>query len=71
MDKLDKAIANYLLKRFEEWKPHFTKEEQDVFVCTYIKRYSAVKTGFIVGYSDRQVRRILQSIRRKLNKLIP
>lgn len=70
MDKLDKAIANFLLKCFEKWKPHFTKEEQEVFICTYVKKYSAIKTGLIVGYSDRQVRRIIQSIRRKLNKLI-
>ena len=43
MDKLDKAIANFLLKCFEEWKPHFTKEEQEVFICTYVKNTVPLK----------------------------
>lgn len=71
MDKIDKIIAEFLSKRFEDWKPYLTKEEQAVFILTYFKDYTAIKVGLEIGYSDRQVRRILKSARKKINKLIP
>lgn len=71
MDKLDKIIADLLSPLFEKWKPHLTKEEQAVFILTYFKGYTAIQVAMEINYSDRQVRRILKSARRKINRLIP
>lgn len=71
MDKLDKIIANFLSERFEDWKPHLSKEEQAVFILKAFKGCNDIQVGFEIGYSDRQVRRIYKSARRKINKLIP
>lgn len=71
MDKLDKVVASFLSDKFEEWKPHLTKEEQAVFILREFKGYSVIQTGQEIGYSDRQVLRIYKSARKKINKLLP
>ncbi len=71
MDKIDKIVAEFLSKRFDDWKPYLTKEEQAVFILKEFKDYSDTKVGYEIGYSDRQVRRIYKSARKKINKLIP
>lgn len=71
MEKLDKLIADLLSPKFEEWKSYLTKEEQAVFGLTYFKGYSRVKTAMEIGYSEVQVKRILKSARKKINKLLP
>lgn len=71
MDKLDKLIAGLLSPKFEEWKPYLTKEEQAVFGLTYFKDLSQIQISMELNYSDRQVRRILKSARKKINKLLP
>lgn len=71
MDKLDKLIAELLSPLFEGWKPYLTKEEQVVFGLTYFKDYSQVKIAMEINYSERQIRRILKSAKRKINKLLP
>lgn len=71
MEKLDKLIADLLSPKFEEWKQYLTKEEQAVFGLTYFKDYSQIKIALEINYSERQVRRILKSAKRKINKLLP
>lgn len=71
MDKLDKVIADLLSPRFEDWKPFLTKEEQAVFILTYFKGYTAIKVAMEINYSDRQVRRLLKSARKKINRHLP
>lgn len=71
MDKLEKLIADFLSPKFEEWKPYLTKEEQAVFILTYFKGYTRVKSAIEIGYSEVQVKRILKSARKKINKLLP
>lgn len=71
MEKLDKLIADLLSPKFQEWMPYLTKEEQAVFGLTYFKDYSQIKIAMELNYSDRQIRRILKSARKKINKLLP
>lgn len=71
MDKIDKLISELLSPKFEEWKPHLTKEEQAVFGLTYFKDFSQIQIAMELNYSDRQVRRILKSAKRKINKILP
>ena len=71
MDKIDKIVAEFLSTRFDDWKPYLTKEEQAVFILKEFKDYSDILIGYEIGYSDRQVRRIYKSARKKINKLIP
>lgn len=71
MDKIDKIVADFLSKRFDDWKPHLTKEEQAVFILREFKGYSVIQTANEIGYSDRQVRRLYKSARKKINRLLP
>lgn len=71
MDKLDKVIASFLSTRFEDWKPYLTKDEQAVFILREFQGYSVIQTGLEIGYSERQVKRIYKSARKKINKLLP
>lgn len=71
MDKLQKIVAEFLSSKFDEWKPYLTEIEQAVFILYYFKGYSITKISFEVNYSDRQVRRLLKSARKKIYKLLP
>lgn len=71
MDKIDRIVANFLSERFNDWKDHLTKEEQAVFILREFKKMSIIQISFEINYSERQVRRIYKSARRKINKLLP
>lgn len=71
MDKIDKIVADFLSKRFDDWKDYLTKEEQAVFILREFKGYSVIQTANEIGYSDRQVRRLYKSARKKINRLLP
>ena len=71
MDKIDKIIAEILSDKFEEWKPYLNKNEQAVFILYYFKGYKIFQIAMEINYSERQVKRILKSARKKINKLLP
>ena len=71
MDKIDKIVADFLSKRFNDWKPYLTKEEQAVFILREFKGYSVIKTAMEIGYSESSVKRLHSSARKKINKLLP
>lgn len=70
MDKLQRLVAKFLSERFESWENVLTDNEKAVFSLFYLKGYSIVKIAQEINYSDRQVKRILQSARRKIYKVI-
>ena len=71
MDKIDKIIAEILSDKFEEWKPYLNKNEQAVFILYYFKGYKIFQIAMEINYSERQVKRILKSARKKINKHLP
>lgn len=71
MDKIDKIIADFLSVKFEEWKPYLNKNEQAVFILYYFKCYKIFQIAMEINYSEIQVKRILKSARKKINKLLP
>lgn len=71
MDKIDKIIADFLSVKFEEWKPYLNKNEQAVFILYYFKGYKIFQIAMEINYSEIQVKRILKSARKKINKLLP
>lgn len=71
MTKFEKIIAEFLCDKFnKEWKGVLTSTEQQVFYFYYVERYSIIKISSAVHYSDRQVIRILNSARRKIEKIL-
>lgn len=71
MDKIDKIIADFLSVKFEEWKPYLNKNEQAVFILYYFKGYKIFQIAMEINYSEIQIKRILKSARKKINKLLP
>lgn len=72
MDKLDKKImAKYTEPRWEFWKQHLTPHEQSIFQLYYYQDLSIIKIANLQNYSERQVKRLLKSARKKIYKLIP
>lgn len=71
MDKLEKIVADFLSNKFNEWKPYLNTNEQAVFILYYFKGYTITKISLEINYSDSQVKRILKSARKKINKLLP
>lgn len=70
MDKLQKLVATFLSEKFEDWESVLTDNEKAVFSLFYLKGYSIVKIAQEINYSDRQVKRILQSARKKIYKVL-
>jgi RNA polymerase sigma factor (sigma-70 family) len=71
MDKLEKIVANFLSSKFDEWKPYLNTNEQAVFILYYFKGYKIFQIAMEINYSEIQVKRILKSARKKINKLLP
>lgn len=71
MDKLQKLVSDFLSAKFDEWKSGMNENERVVFALYYFKGYSIIKISQEVNYSERQVKRILKSARKKVYKLIP
>ncbi len=70
MDKLKKLVSDFLSVKFNDWKPHLTEIEQDVFWLFYCKNYSIIQICHEVNYSEAQVNRILKSARIKVEKIL-
>ena len=71
MDKLEQIIANFLSSKFDEWKPYLNTNEQAVFILYYFKGYKIFQIAMEINYSERNVKRLLNSARKKINKLLP
>lgn len=71
MDKIEAIIADFLSTKFEEWKPYLNANEQAVFILYYFKGYKIFQIAMEINYSEVQVKRILKSARKKINKLLP
>lgn len=71
MDKIEQIVANFLSSKFDEWKPYLTETEQAVFILYYFKGYKIFQIAMEINYSEIQVKRILKSARKKINKLLP
>ena len=71
MDKLEKVIARNLSILFQEWKPYLDTNEQAVFSLRYFEGKKIFEIAMEINYSERQVKRILKSARKKINKLLP
>jgi RNA polymerase sigma factor (sigma-70 family) len=71
MDKIKQIIADFLSIKFEDWKPYLTETEQAVFILFYFKGKKDYQIAMELNYSDRQIRRILKSARKKIYRLLP
>lgn len=71
MDKIEKLIAEFLSAKFDEWKPYLNKYEQATFILYYFKGYKIFQIAMEINYSETQVKRLLKSARKKINKLLP
>lgn len=66
-----KAVKDFVSKKFNEWKPHLTDAEQQIFYLHYFCNWTVIKISMEVNYSERNVKRILRKARKKVYKLLP
>lgn len=72
MNELDsKIVKEYATPRFDFWKQHLTPQEIAVFQLHYFENYPLFRIAQLTNYSERQIKRILKSARKKIFKLIP
>lgn len=64
-------MSDFLSDKFDEWKSNMTDTESVVFYLYYYKGYSVIKISQEVNYSERQVKRILKSAKKKVYKKLP
>lgn len=72
MDEFEqKVIREYASDRFSVWKEYLTPTEQAIFYDYYFLGFSIIKITGVENYSERQVKRILKSARKKIYKRLP
>lgn len=68
---IQKASINYITNLFEQWLPYLTVNEEAVIILYYFKNKKIYQVAMEINYSETQIKRILKSARRKINKLLP
>ena len=72
MDKIQEIVADFLSVKFEkEWKPYLTITEQAIFIEHCFKGKKLFEIAVELNYSERQVKRLLKSARKKIYRLLP